>query len=387
MNELTASSWEAISVRVGALLAVRDSLLEGAAGAEDSARRLAHAIAGFARHRNIAKLAEIAFRVERGDGGAPLLAGVDEILAALRNLANSPVERTELVLLVGAPAWTIPIAQALASDRREVITCPRSAEAIPILASRPVTVLVLELDLPDGDGRDVLANLPQSGCSRPSAIVLSPVDGLLARSECFALGADAYLEKPVDPAPLLATIAGQLAKAGEVRRETHRDLMTRLPNRRGLAAAFARLSGIRPAGSAAGSLAMIDLDYFKLVNDTFGHGVGDDVLCRTGELMRVSLGPADLLARWGGEEFVALLPASPPLDAFHTLTQTLEIVRDEEFRCDGRSFHITFSAGIAPFFGGEALEDAVRSADRQLYEAKRSGRGRIVVEAPVGPAN
>ena len=129
------------------------------------------------------------------------------------------------------------------------------------------------------------------------------------------------------------------------------------------------------------SLAMVDLDRFKLVNDSFGHVVGDVVLKRVADLLKQAARREDLVARWGGEELMAAFNGLPKHEAAVRLRQVLATLSEEEFRADdGRTFHVTFSGGVAAFpMDGGSFEDLYRLSDAALYAAKAAGRAAIHV--------
>jgi diguanylate cyclase (GGDEF)-like protein len=127
------------------------------------------------------------------------------------------------------------------------------------------------------------------------------------------------------------------------------------------------------AGRSGGdlSICMLDLDHFKVYNDTFGHPAGDDLLRRVTVLWSATLRPEALLARLGGEEFGLILPDASP-DAAEIVVERLRRVTPPE---------VTFSAGIAAWDGEESLADVVERADAALYRAKSEGRDRFVLTA------
>ena len=126
------------------------------------------------------------------------------------------------------------------------------------------------------------------------------------------------------------------------------------------------------------SVAMIDIDHFKNVNDTYGHACGDNVIRALSNMLRQRLRKVDRLGRYGGEEFVAVLPGCSSKDA----TQLLESIREAfnalQFSYGGQQFHCSFSAGISACEDDEwAEEELLERADRALYQAKQSGRNRL----------
>jgi len=164
----------------------------------------------------------------------------------------------------------------------------------------------------------------------------------------------------------------------ELRRIATRDTLTGLPNRMALTEAFAREQLRAERGRYAISLALIDFDRFKDVNDTFGHSTGDTVLRRSSAAIVEALRPVDIVGRWGGEELLVVLPDADLEEAHHGIERALAAVRALEFPTADTALRVTFSAGVAGVLPGESLEDVVVRADAALYEAKRTGRDRVV---------
>ncbi|WP_222429892.1 diguanylate cyclase [Paenibacillus cremeus] len=126
------------------------------------------------------------------------------------------------------------------------------------------------------------------------------------------------------------------------------------------------------------SLALIDIDKFKEVNDTYGHHVGDLVLQGIGVFLQERLRKTDMVARLGGEEFVLLMPNTTEAEATHLLTSLLSGIRQKPIaRYEGQEHFITFSAGITEWYPGLSVLDWTRHADYAMYKAKRNGRNRV----------
>jgi diguanylate cyclase len=152
------------------------------------------------------------------------------------------------------------------------------------------------------------------------------------------------------------------------------DPLTDLPNRRALDEYLTkRVEEYRQAGSPF-SLLIIDLDHFKPINDSFGHPMGDSVLRETSRSLREAVRRQDFVSRYGGEEFVAVLPATDLEHSHRAAEKTLQAFSplSEKFHYLGRP--LTASCGLASILPGESVESLLRRADAALYEAKRHGR-------------
>ena len=124
------------------------------------------------------------------------------------------------------------------------------------------------------------------------------------------------------------------------------------------------------------SLLMIDLDFFKKVNDIYGHMIGDEVLITVSDAISSILRKTDILARFGGEEFIVLLPETNLENAVVTAEKVRAKVEDTIF---SHNIKITISIGAAEHEEGESLDDLYRNADNALYTAKESGRNQVAV--------
>ena len=132
------------------------------------------------------------------------------------------------------------------------------------------------------------------------------------------------------------------------------------------------------------SCVMLDLDHFKSINDRYGHAVGDRVLVAAAEAFRGSLRAADVIARWGGEEFVLLLPQTGVTGAHAVAERCRRALEQVDIPMDGQLISVTVSVGLAVFPGAriESSDALVRSADEALYQAKNLGRNRVVSVPP-----
>ena len=167
----------------------------------------------------------------------------------------------------------------------------------------------------------------------------------------------------------------------ELQRHVMRDALTGLANRAAVLQTYRRDRMVGDRSGRPVAIAIIDIDHFKSINDRHGHATGDKVLQRTASTIARSLRLSDVVARWGGEEFVVILPDADAAGAVRAVEHALAAVRKLELSGpDGETFGVTFSAGVVVTRPGEALEIAVHRADTALYEAKRSGRDRVLGE-------
>ncbi len=361
-----------------ALEAARGALRAGSGEAAESIRRIAGRIAETARSSGFDRAATAA-GILQTTHPHELDRVVDSVLDFIRAEIKRTPETTERILIVEDDRVTAAVMEdALSSDDWDIIVAENGREALKVLEEQDISAVLLDLVLPDMDGRDILLKLrTDSATAWTPVLVLTAKQDALTQSECYALGADGFLVKPVDWEVLRSVVSSKVQRAQQLHRETHVDSVTLLPNRAAFWDAFARSLSQR-AGTPL-SVAMIDLDRFKSVNDTYGHDTGDEVLRIVARALSNSLRGRDFLARWGGEEFCVFMPHTPQRAALRVLNTALERVRQTVITArDGRKFTTTFSAGVATVTGGIGGGDALAEADRNLYLAKNSGRNRVL---------
>jgi len=157
---------------------------------------------------------------------------------------------------------------------------------------------------------------------------------------------------------------------------TH-DELTKVLNRRALMTSLEREAARTARTGAPFSVALLDLDHFKAVNDTHGHAAGDEVLKRVARIVRDTMRDTDVFGRYGGEEFMMILPATPVDAALGALERIRGAVERHDWSDVVPGRRVTVSAGVAALIPGEATGQLLGRADAALYEAKRAGRNRV----------
>lgn len=176
--------------------------------------------------------------------------------------------------------------------------------------------------------------------------------------------------------------------ASSLRHDASTDALTGLPNRRAFDAKAERLLVDAERTGRPLALLVLDLDFFKRVNDSFGHAAGDAVLTRMGRLLVAELRPEDQPARFGGEEFVVLLPNTTAVQALSVADRIRKRVETTQVAVEDRRIAMTVSIGVSTFRRGRTDEAQAlfERADKALYEAKRRGRNCVVVASNPGAA-
>jgi diguanylate cyclase (GGDEF)-like protein len=174
----------------------------------------------------------------------------------------------------------------------------------------------------------------------------------------------------------------------ELQRLSQTDDLTQVPNRRSVMDRLTEELLVHKRKKRPLSVALLDIDHFKKINDSFGHHTGDMILREMAQLVSGMLRDYDAMGRYGGEEFVIVLPETNGEHAFRVADRLREGIEKHEFTVNDRTYRITVSLGIASKGDEEnpSLEELFKEADRCLYLAKASGRNRTEIAGPQAPA-
>ena len=278
----------------------------------------------------------------------------------------------------------------------EVCGCESAEQARDLLGQTFFPLIVLDIQLPGMSGLDFSRRLrkhPQgkyyyvlvgTGNNRPDDL-----------KEILDAGADDYIGKPYHPGLLDVRLAVAEAAVKDIaeRRRLENDLefladhdpLTKLFNRRRLPLAVGEAVSEARAGRP-GALLYIDLDNFKVVNDTLGHEAGDRLLLSVADILRNTVRAEDILVRFGGDEFVIVLPDCSVPDAINIGEGLRDNLENLVFAEEGRTFRVGASIGIAPIDGSRESPDVLGVADAACYAAKAGGRNRVELYRETGGA-
>jgi len=276
----------------------------------------------------------------------------------------------------------------------EVTATKDGAEALRALQAEDAPRLaILDWMMPGMDGVDVCRRLRARETLQPTYIILltalgdkeSVVTGLNA-------GADDYVGKPYDPDELharlevgrrLVELNGELLEAQHALQvQASTDALTGVMNRRAVVEELEREAERAAREGSSLGLGMLDVDHFKLVNDTYGHAAGDAVLREVVRRVVGVMRPYDAFGRFGGEEFLVLIPGSGEGGLKTVLERIRNVIGSAPFLVDGHELVVTVSLGGA-VRGSESVDGLIARADDALYTAKEQGRDRVIVALAV----
>ncbi|MFB2978161.1 response regulator [Microseira sp. BLCC-F43] len=296
--------------------------------------------------------------LQRADAGAARIVVVDDdaqILATLRNLLEP---------------WGMKV-RTLEDPRRFWET---------LEATMP-DLLILDIKMPHINGIELCQVVRNDArWSGLPILFLTAYTDANTVNQVFAAGADDFVSKPIVGPELVTRIVNRLERIKLLRSLAETDPLTRVCNRYKSTTDLNRFLSLAKRYNQPLSLAIVDLDRFKQVNDRYGHDVGDSVLRQIGQILLRSFRSEDVVARWGGEEFIVGMYGMTKSDGVQRLRELLEIVRQQKFAAHGGiEFQVTMSGGIAEYpKDGTDLQSLYRSADAALYQAKLAGRDRIM---------
>ncbi|MCX7970005.1 MAG: diguanylate cyclase [Negativicutes bacterium] len=322
------------------------------------------------------------------------------------------IKKPSLLVIDDDPVGGRKIVAELEKEGYQVSWARTGEQGLSLLDRQKVDLILLDIVLSDADGLEICRQLKTSPVTAGVPVVFVTAmgdDDVIRRG--FAYGGQDYVRKPVKTFELLARVKTHLTikqtqdqlaqlntelnEANRIVRDQNRqlietineletaaitDVLTGLNNRRYMHTRLSEAIGLAGRGMSGFSLIMADIDFFKAVNDTYGHNGGDSVLRVVAETIRAGIRKIDVAARWGGEEFLVLLPGVGLAEAAACAERLRAAVAGRELMLGDRSLRVTMSQGVAEWQPGDREETVVHAADRRLYLAKSGGRNKVVSE-------
>lgn len=325
----------------------------------------------------------------------------------MREASGQLLARTEkqsIVIVDDMPDNLRLLTGILNEQGYKVRPAPSGTRALATIHKEPPALVLLDIMMPDMNGYEVCRQLKAVELTSDIPIIfLSALNEVFDKVKAFKAGGVDFITKPFQVEEVLARVRTHLTiraqqealalkneelkkknaliteQAKKLEQLATKDYLTGLSNRRDFQKkAYLEVKRYR-RNKKPFAIIMIDIDHFKQVNDTHGHDFGDSVLVATGRQLEKTLRAQDIVARWGGEEFIALLPETEAAGAQHAAEKIRMEIAARWHNSKDVSTAVTATLGIAVFDGYGAIEECIKRADKALYVGKESGRNRVVM--------
>lgn len=297
---------------------------------------------------------------------------------------QAPDETKPLVLVVAdTPDLGSVLRAKLGQEWLKLESSEGAEDGVQRARANPPAVIILDFDMPGVDGAGLIRGLKSDPVTQDSLIIVLSVRAASdEKAAAFELGAVDYVAKPFEFAELRARLRSALKTHELLRLLSQRaqvDGLTGLWNRAYFDHRWAQEHARVQRQGHELSLAIFDIDHFKQVNDRYGHPAGDEVLVGLAKILRQESRRADSACRYGGEEFVLIMPDTD-FQSAGTVCERVRAAVERSAWAGVQGLKVTVSAGYvsAGGFAPGSSEDWLHKADRHLYEAKHSGRNRCV---------
>ena len=289
------------------------------------------------------------------------------------------------ILIVDDTVTNLDILSELLSDY-DVIEATNGKDALDIVEEDDIDLILLDIMMPEMDGFEVCKKLKENVETKniPIIFITAKTDET-SIVQAYDIGGADYVTKPFLPKELLSRVKKELQiqdMMAELKLLASTDPMTKLYNRRYFSKISEHTLDLAKREKKDLSIIMLDIDKFKNVNDTYGHNVGDEVIIHLANEMRKHQRESDISARFGGEEFVILLPNTDSEGAKIVAQKLRESVENAKIVYDGtNTLSYTISLGVSQIdlSKNQTIEDGLKESDDALYEAKETGRNKVCV--------
>jgi len=298
------------------------------------------------------------------------------VLHTLRNMLS------KVLIVESNPAYRADLTKILLTQQLQVIEADSTLSALhKIETSADISVVVTAYDMPEKDGVDLCMKLRANFPSTKLAIIgITGSANDFAGVRFFKAGADDIIHKPFLIEEFVSRINARLDYLDSLRtiqEQANRDYLTKLYNRRYFFEAGNALFSSAKRGQIQILVAMIDIDFFKKINDTHGHDIGDKAIVMVAQAISRHFRATDIVARMGGEEFCIIsvnnIAAAETMNRLRVYIESLAIPLDEK-----ETINLTVSIGVTASLGN-TLGEMVNHSDEALYKAKQSGRNQVVI--------
>jgi two-component system cell cycle response regulator len=376
-------------VMITALSDLADRVRGLEAGADDFLTKPVNDTALFARVRSLVRLKMLMdeWRLREQTSGQ------FGVLAEDRPIVEEDASGARVLVVEDNEIAARRLRSMLERDNNRITIEPSAEAALGLVGNGDFDLIIVSLRLEDQDPLRFCSQLRSDERTRYVPILLvADEDDTERLAKALEFGSNDYLVRPIDENELLARSRTQIRRRryqDRLRRNYERSLemaltdsLTGLYNRRYLEAHINGLIGRITGGRRTLSLMMFDIDFFKRVNDSYGHACGDEVLREIGIRVMQNVRSFDTVARFGGEEFVVVMPETDLQVAASVAERLRRYIAERPFKISApvKTIAVTISIGVVTAnTEGDSTASLLQRADEALYEAKRTGRNKVVV--------
>ncbi len=305
-----------------------------------------------------------------------------ELCTTLHGLTSAEEPEPYRILIIDDdPHMSEMFATILQGAGMETRTLNDPLRTFPLLFDLKPDLILMDMHMPGCNGIELAKVIRQIDAylSIPIVFLSSETDAGV-QSVARRMGGDEFLVKPIKPEHLISAVTARAGRMKLIRSMMTRDGMTGLYNHSTTKEILQTTMGLALRNKEDACFAMLDMDHFKSINDTYGHPVGDQVLVALASLLKQRLRKSDVIGRYGGEEFAVILPGSSISQAAFLLDRLRECFAAIRFPVGDTYFNASFSCGVAQFDARKDVEALCAAADSALYTAKKEGRNRVIAD-------
>ncbi|MGB5397978.1 MAG: EAL domain-containing protein [Gammaproteobacteria bacterium] len=287
-------------------------------------------------------------------------------------------ERPIVILADDDPSIRLMVRHVLESEDFDIIEASDGLEAIKAVEKHNPALILLDAVMPGLDGFTTCQQIKDKGFKDIPVIMITGLDDDASVERAYEVGAIDFITKPIKWAVLKHRVRSVVAKVvaeRKVKLLAYRDTLTQLPNRLLFADRLEQAVIRAERNREAMALMLIDLDDFKLVNDSFGHEAGDKMIKAIGQLLSSSLRRADTVARLGGDEFAVIVESIDDASDAISIADNLTTILEHNVKLDDQETFTSASVGIAVYpYDGKDARTLLKNADTAMFRAKENGR-------------
>ena len=287
-------------------------------------------------------------------------------------------ERPIVVLADDDPSIRLMVRHVLESEDFDIVEASDGLEAIKAVEKHHPALILLDAVMPGIDGFTTCQQIKEKGHTDIPVMMITGLDDDASVERAYEVGAIDFITKPIKWAVLKHRVKSVVAKViaeRKVKLLAYRDTLTDLPNRLLFSDRLEQAVIRAERSKTSMALMLVDIDDFKLVNDSFGHDAGDKLIKAVGHLISKSLRRADTIARLGGDEFAVIIEGIDSPDDAISIADNLTTILEHNVRLDDQETYTSASIGIAVYpEDGKDPRTLLKNADTAMYRAKENGR-------------